>query len=433
MINTSTVSQVLKSLLDGNPPNGTKPADLGDWRDVVQALYDAHDTGGTDAVRRVYAALAVKTPGLIALVSAEESAHPGGMLADKWQLRTLKDAYEEREPWAYVVDGLIQMPSLGVVYGGPGSLKSMVLADLCVCVASGTDWLEPLPGERGDNMVAIPINEPLPVLWIDFDNGTRRTDERIEAMARTRDLPVDTPIHYVSMPRPWLDISQTPIVAELASLIKWLGAKFVVIDNLGLVTGDTEENGAGMAQVMGNLRWLCEDTGSAVFVIHHQRKSSGMTSGVRKGESLRGHSSIEAALDLALLVERKEGSDDITIIPTKVRGYNQFDENGLGAFFTYEHREGTYDLARTRFWRVAPQTKERKDLDIISDTIFEVLRESGSMLTETLINAVRDDMASQPGGKAPGINRVRGLISKMVKAGELVQSASSNKRFIGLP
>jgi len=430
MTDNGTVASILKRLLDGQAPNGTRPDELGDWRDTVQALYDAHAAGGTAAVRQSFNALASRNPGLIALIASGEEDHPGGVLAKSWKVRNLSDAYQERPPWQYVIDGLILMPSLNIVYGGPGSLKSMLLADLCSCVAAGKPWLDPLPGDRGQNLFAFTA-PPLPVLWIDFDNGTRRTDERIDSIAKAHGLPVETPFHYVSMPRPWLDISDITFITGLSDLIKHLGAKLIVVDNLGLVTGDTEENSAAMAQVMGNLRWLCDDTGSAVIMVHHQRKTNGLASGVRKGESLRGHSSIEAAIDLALLVERKEGQDDIVIIPTKVRGYKQFDE--IGGMFSYTHKDGTYDLESARFWQVEARSKERKDLDIISDTIFDILRSAGPTLTETLITGVRDDMASQPGGKAPGVNRVRGLIKRMVDHGELAQSVTSNKRYISLP
>jgi len=54
-----------------------------------------------------------------------------------------------------------------------------------------------------------------------------------------------------------------------------------------------------MATVMGHFRYLAEQAKVAVILIHHQRKSNG--SNARLGERLRGHSSIEAALDLASL------------------------------------------------------------------------------------------------------------------------------------
>lgn len=213
-------------------------------------------------------------------IQAEEAA---GALTKQWQIRNLTHAYQPREPLKFLVDGLLPCPCLAIVYGGPGSLKSMLLADMAICIASGRKWLEALPDEANPGITF--RTEQAPVLWIDFDNGTRRTDERIDAFAKTRELPDDTPIHYVSMPTPWLDASLRPMIEELAKLVKHLKAKLIIIDNLGLVTGDVEENSGGMSQVMGNLRWLCEDADAAVIVVHHQRKSGGASdAGIRKGK-----------------------------------------------------------------------------------------------------------------------------------------------------
>lgn len=340
-----------------------------------------------------------------------------GELARGWHLRTLADAYLERPPLYYLVAGLLPAPSLSIVYGGPGSLKSMLLADLCACVASGERWLPPLPGQV-TSVAALTVNQAA-VLWIDFDNGTRRTDERMEAFGRARSLPPSTPLHYVSMPTPWLNAAQLPMIADLAKLIQRLGAKLVVVDNLGLVTGDKEENSAEMAQVMGNLRWLCEETESAVVLVHHQRKSNGAAAakGIRKGETLRGHSSIEAALDLALLIERKEGEDKIVIIPTKVRGYRQFDI--LGALFTYQHREETTDLATARFWAEEALDPEEREGIAIQANAKALLRQRGQMAQGDLVTEIRDLMAALPGGRAPGVNKVRGLIKRMADDGIL--------------
>lgn len=344
-----------------------------------------------------------------------------GALAQAWKIRTLADAYQKRDPMLFLVDGLLPCPSLSIVYGGPGSLKSMILADLAICVASGSKWLDLLPSDQVQPGRVFNVTQ-CPVLWIDFDNGTRRTDERIDAFARTRNLPVDTPIHYVSMPTPWLDASMRPMVEELGKLVKSLGVKLIIVDNLGLVTGDTEENSAAMAQVMGNLRLLCEDTESAVVVVHHQRKSNGNGDhGIRKGETLRGHSSIEAAVDLALLIERKPGEDSIAIIPTKVRGYKIIDI--LGAFFTYTHVEGTYDLATARFFSIATETETERELNSVKDAIRTVIKEAKKpMIQKGIVDATRDRIAAQ-NRTAPGINRVRGVLKMMVDDGELREVA----------
>lgn len=340
-----------------------------------------------------------------------------GALAKAWKIRTLADAYQKRDPMLFLVDGLLPCPSLSIVYGGPGSLKSMLLADLAVCIASGSKWLDLLPSDQVQPGRVFSVTQ-VPVLWIDFDNGKRRTDERFDAFGKARNLPVSTPIHYVAMPTPWLDASFRPMIEELGKLVRFNGIKLIVIDNLGLVTGDTEENSAAMAQVMGNLRWLCEDTESAVIVVHHQRKSNGSGDhGIRKGETLRGHSSIEAAVDLALLIERKENEDSVAVIPTKVRGYKSIDI--LGAFFTYTHVEGTKDLATARFFSIATETEAEKELRGIKDAIRAAIKESKKpMIQKGIVDATRDKIAAQ-NGSAPGINRVRGVLKMMVDDGEL--------------
>lgn len=249
---------------------------------------------------------------------------------DPWQPFTLRDAFRERPEINYVVDGLFVLPSLSIVYGAPGTLKSFVLADLAVCVASGKPWLP----EATWNPGAVPIKTiQSPVMWIDFDNGANRTHERFESLARARNLPEDISLSYYSLPSPWLDASKADSVGMLILRAQALGARLIIVDNLGNVSGGAEENSSAMIQVMGNLRELCEATGAAVIVIHHQRKGNGFST--RAGESLRGHSSIEAALDLALLVEREEGSEIISIRGTKSRGV---DVLPFGATFAYSYK-----------------------------------------------------------------------------------------------
>lgn len=358
-----------------------------------------------------------------------EAAARAERLVGRWQVYTLEDAYQERDPIRFLVDGLLPYPSLSIVYGGPGSLKSMLLADLMAAIVAGERWLEPLPGSDREPGVTFATSQA-PSLWIDFDNGRRRSHERMEAFGRARALPTNAPFYYVSMPQPWLDASNKSMVEQLAELIDERRAKFVVIDNLKLITGKIDENSGEMAQVMGNLRWLCEETESALETIHHQRKSGGMADkGIRKGESLRGHSSIEAALDLALLVERKEGEDAVAVIPTKVRGFQE--HNIFGAHFTYDHRPGTKDLSLARFYSLAVVTKEEREIEVIQDAIKNALRGRSPNSTE-LVTAVRDTLAAIPGGTAPGINKVRGILKSMVDGKEVIEDGNGKGRLYRL-
>jgi hypothetical protein len=121
-------------------------------------------------------------------------------------------------------------------------------------------------------------------------------------------------------------------------------AGLIVIDNLLRVAGVRDENASEIDAAMANLRKLSEATGAAVEAIHHRRKD---TLG-REGDSLRGHSSIEGAIDSAFLVKREDGADEITVKCTKAR---RKPIETFGALWTYELAADGETLHTARFWR----------------------------------------------------------------------------------
>ena len=321
-----------------------------------------------------------------------------------WQIYTLADAYAPRDPLTYVVADLFSLPSLSIVYGAPGCLKSMLLADMALCVAAGIPWLEALP-DSDENTARLTVQ--VPVLWLDFDNGKRRTDERIQALGRARSLePEATPFSYVCMPSPWLDGSSSSSMDGLIKRVNIMSVGLVVVDNLGVVSGDADENSAEMVHVLANFRRLAEEAGAAVVIIHHQRKATGFKS--RAGEALRGHSSIEAALDLALLVEREEHADEVVVKSTKTRGV---DVLPFGALFTYEHKAGTTELARARFYGV--RVEDKSSDAAIQRAVLEAVEESPLLYKEELISAVQETL------KDVGRNRIRNTIDRLAYIGKL--------------
>jgi len=297
------------------------------------------------------------------------------LIADPWKRYTLADAYEDRPPLEYVAEGLFSLPSLNIPYGPPGSLKSFLMADLAICVASGELWLPPKPG---DTRVKGIKTKQMPVIWLDFDNGTRMTHDRLGALGRARNLPKDIPLSYYSLPMPWLDAGNPESVGMMIKRIKREQAGFVVIDNLGLVSGGVEENSSQMVGVMAGLKNISEETGAVVNPIHHQRKG-GTEKSARAGDSLRGHSSIEAQASLALLITREEGESTITIQSTKTRGVDVYP---FGAEFSYEWKPGTKDLYTAKFWGSAVEdttSSHAIELAIVGALEVEPLNQSNLM------------------------------------------------------
>lgn len=323
---------------------------------------------------------------------------------DLWlrETRTLQDALQPQPPTVYVVDGLFSLPSLDIVYGAPGTMKSLLLADLAVCVASGREWLPPLPHDKSGAIQPIKTT-PYPVLWLDFDNGARRTGNRLAAFARAYHAE-NARLYYLAMPSAPFNATMASATVEMIDYINAIGAKIVVIDNLLTVSGGKDENAPEIAQAMLNLRVLSERTGAAVIVVHHSRKQNGIRGGL--GDDLRGHSSIRGAIDLALLVEREEGADSVTVKSTKTR---DVDVEPFGALFTYTHQPGTFDLETAAFF--GQKVMGAETTAEIEQAIIEVLTKAGKPLSQTdLVKAVKSD------GVQAGVNRIRDTAARMANS-----------------
>lgn len=341
---------------------------------------------------------------------------------DPWDVFTLEDAYQDRPPVEYLAAGILTTGSLVIPYGAPGSLKSFLLADLAVCVAAGLDFLPPASWIHGNRAIAIKTKQ-CPVIWLDFDNGRNMTHRRFKALAKARNLPSDIPLFYYSMPSPWLDSSDPAAMGNLTGRVKELKAEFLVVDNLSLIKGQADINSADMALVMSQWRRMIDETGVTSAPVHHQRKTTGAA--VRAGETLSGHNSIEASLDLALLIEREEFSDTVTVKSTKTRGE---DVLPFSAIFTFEKDEHG-DLAEAQFYGVsAEDTKSnsaiRREIQAVAAT--------GEMNKKSLANAAKEALKDQA-GNSPGINRIGSMIELMAMQGELKVTAGQRTEKIYRP
>lgn len=399
---TAVTRQEARRLLNGDPPSAAELTEYGPWSPQIRALHEAYDQGGTDAVRTTWQEITKAQPELIGLVAEGSHSDPA-----RWQVFTLADAYKPRPPLQYVIEDLFLLPSLSIIYGAPGTFKTFVMADAAMCVAAGLPWLEPSPGASG---VTARQTLQKPVLWADFDNGARRSHERMAALARVRELPADTPFFYVAMPTPWLDAGNPDSMAMLTDHVWQYCAKLVVIDNLGTVAGTADENSAAMVQVLAVFRQLAERTGAAVVLIHHQRKTASIRA--RAGETLRGHSSIEAALDLALLVEREERASTIQLKSTKVRGVDVWP---FGAVFTYEHQAGTTELHTARFSGV--QVEDVASDMSVMQAVLKLVSEHPGILKGELKKQSKTTLLDV------GLNRIGNIVDKLVGQGSLVMEA----------
>ena len=321
---------------------------------------------------------------------------------DSWRVYTLQDARLPRPPIEWVVHGVVEAGGLYIWYGAPGDLKSFLLQDLAVCIAGNHRWLQ--------NSVTMLSGLDIsggPAIWIDADMGERRTADRFRALAAAYKLPNDAPLRYLSMPDPQPDLGNAQHVNALAALAQKHAAKVLFFDNLGVMIGKADENSAEVQRPMAGFRKLTEDTGAAVIVIHHQRKTT-TSAGGRLGDALRGHSSIEAKLDGALLV-RREGNN-VNVFPTKIRGA---EIKPFGALFTYSHDEHL-QLSAARFWSADMVDARAQALEIMWQKVVGAL-ERGPLST----TALRDEIHANK-------NVLVDLLSARLKAGQVVRTGGKN-------
>jgi len=336
-----------------------------------------------------------------------------GGAGDPWKKHTFSLADAEaaaKEPRAKsIVAGLIRERSLTCFFSPPGAYKSMLVADMGVCVSAGEPHLGPLPGRLGAGRVT----KQCSVLWLDFDNGQDITHARFDALRRAHGVPTDAPLHYVVMPSPWLDASDPGAMLALTARAKRYGAGLIVCDNLAVTIGENNENDSVMARVMSHWRRLTEETGAAVVLIHHPNKGPASQ---REGNRIRGHSSIEASFDLALLVEREPDCPIVTVKSAKTRGAGV---EPFSAYFLYAHRPGTDTLYEARF--CGYETDDPRSDSMLEKTILETVKEHPETNKTTLAEMVRNRLENSVGQK-----RVFAKLEALVLASQVVEMSGAH-------
>lgn len=417
---TESTRKIVQQLFAGTLPDSSVDFEsFGTWRVIVESLVEQYNIAGRDGVQKALNGIVNTSPELANIFIWSE---PNQLSTHPWepQVFTLKDAYKPRPPLQYAVQGLFPFPSLSIVYGAPGTLKSMLLTDLAICVSEGLPWLEPLPNSADTGTIRKTMKSP--VLWVDFDNGPRKLHERMGALARARKLTTDAPISYVSMPYPWLDASLAQQTEELGEYAKQCGIKLLIIDNLTTITGQVDENSAAMGGVMSNLRMLAEDTQAAVVIIHHQKKGSSDKG--HAGDQLRGSSSINASVDLALKVERDHQTNIVTVESTKTRGTDVWPFKAQFVFDLKPDKE--LDIAQFHGLTVANNNSNSDHA--VKQTIIEIVKANGPFNTkEALKDRVKEALA------LIGKNRIADCIEELVAEGKLCMTVVKGTKQYSIP
>lgn len=195
-------------------------------------------------------------------------------------------AYREPE---FVIDGLIETDTLGMLFGDPGCGKSFVAVDLALCVATGAPFHD-RPVKQGS------------VFFIagEGHNGLAR---RFHAWSKDRCVPVaGVPMFTSERAAQFLDGASAAAVAQAVDQMadKFGQPSLIVVDTVARNFGPGDENSTsdmgGFIAAIDDLK--ARYPGAAVLLVHH----SGHADKLRA----RGAMALKGALDCEFRIEKNE-------------------------------------------------------------------------------------------------------------------------------
>jgi archaellum biogenesis ATPase FlaH len=187
----------------------------------------------------------------------------------------------------YVIKGVLSEGDLGIIFGKPGAGKSLIAPYIARMIAQGKHAF----GRR---------TRPGTVFYVAAEDPTGMT-ERVEALQLQVGEAADFAlICGVSN----LTEKKGPDLVALVGLIKQYNPKVIIIDTLSMAFPGIDENTAeGMGRVVAVCRMLASK-GAAVILIHHDTKA--------EGDTPRGHSLLDGALDMKLKLIKDDNSGVIS-------------------------------------------------------------------------------------------------------------------------
>jgi hypothetical protein len=185
----------------------------------------------------------------------------------------------------YLIKGVLPATGISACYGASGSGKTFLVTDLGINLSLGLDWYEKK-------------SKKCPVTFVVLE-GSGGLSKRLQAWEKHfgETIP-DTYKVFVDSFSLMSSIDVTRLVEEINCQGQSSG--LLVIDTLNQASPGADENSSkDMGLIIQNAQRLTRETKCHVMLVHHTGKDA--------SKGLRGHSSLIAALDVAIEV-RRDGS-----------------------------------------------------------------------------------------------------------------------------
>lgn len=308
-----------------------------------------------------------------------------------YEIKTYADALVIKPRIGYLVDKILPAGSISIWYGYPGSLKSNLILDLALAVATGKNWLPGMP-HSGNNFQGFKVVK-VPIIWIDIDNGEDVVEERVRAFGSVYGANELTDFYY--MPYPDIRAISDRAMLDLTNYIqqfllsKSIGYPLIVLDTLLRAAKVKDENSSEMDTVMRNLRKMAEVLKATMALISHSNK----VNNGRAGNALRGHSSIEGGVDSVFRVSRENNADVVDVTNEKAR---RKPVAPFSARWTFESDPVSDELLKARFYisDTAKVNKTQQAMNTLMANIRDLLVAEGKMNKSELYDRIKGNKAN---------------------------------------
>lgn len=181
-------------------------------------------------------------------------------------------------PLVWCIKGVLPAEGLAALYGPSASGKSFLALDMAAAIAQGSTWF----GCR---------THATTVVYVALE-GEGGFKNRVTAWERENAMPIPSALNFVMQP---FKINNVQDVDDLASVVP--RGSVIFIDTLNRSAPMADENSSkDMGAILEGAKQLQIAISGLVILIHHTGKDA--------GKGLRGHSSLFAALDGAIQVDR---------------------------------------------------------------------------------------------------------------------------------
>jgi hypothetical protein len=181
-------------------------------------------------------------------------------------------------PLNWRIKGVLPSEGLAALFGPSASGKSFLALDMAAAIVQGRSWF----GNRTSSATVVYVA-------LEGEGGFKN---RVTAWERENLSPIPTALNFVMQP---FKINDPEDVDDLAAVVPKGSAIF--IDTLNRAAPLADENlSRDMGEILEGAKRLQIATAGLVVLVHHTGKDV--------GKGLRGHSSLFAALDAAIQVER---------------------------------------------------------------------------------------------------------------------------------